>query len=594
MLVFGERERTIEPRPALQGILAQMRRLPYAAEGLERHVALAQGLIDLGMLVQGLADAEFRRGDQDDLTPLQAAATRALLALARPLAASWGAGFRGPLLIEDGPLAALAAAPLPGAVQTKVPEGYAFYGVYPEAYAEAARALSGPATVIGLRSIGASLAAAAAAGMGAAAPITLRPTGHPFQRQLRVSARLEAHLLARRAGLFVIVDEGPGLSGSSFGAVADWLEARGVEPRKIVFMPSHRGQPGAMASEGHRRRWTVSRRAVREFDDLGISAKRPEHALEAWVEDLAGPATGPLQDISGGQWRALRFGPDKRLWPAASPTQERRKFLVQTGGDAWLVKFAGLGRTGADKFGRAQRLGRAGLTPLPVGLRHGFMVEPWLRAAPIDPRDDRPAFLPALAAYLGYRAAAFPAQAQDGASQPLLQSMIEANARDALGASAANALARRFPRAPLPLRPIRTDGRLHAWEWLKTTDGRWLKTDAVDHDDAHDLIGCQDLAWDVAGAEVELALTASELGELLQRLDNQGHAVNRDVLRFMRMAYPAFQLGLWTHAAACADSQERARTEGLLEAYRRRLDAIADDGPTAADDRAMERGMVGG
>lgn len=592
MLVFGERERHVEPRAALRAILAQTAGLRSAAEGLARHAGLVQALIDLGAVVQGLADEEFRRAGEDDLTPLTSVGMQAVSALARPLAASWRAGFGGPLAIDRAPLRALAAMPLPGQAATKAPEGYCFYGVYPEAYVEAAQGLSGPARVIGLRSIGVSLAAAAAAGMGARSAVTLRPTGHPFRRELRVSARLEARLLSRVDALFVVVDEGPGLSGSSFGAVGDWLEARGVQPRRIVFMPSHCGMPGAMADERQRRRWSGSRRAVREFDDLAVACKRPEHAIQSWAADLTGPAAGPPQDLSAGQWRLHRFGPDRALWPPAYPGQERRKFLVRTERGAWLLKFAGLGRTGVDKLARAQRLGRAGLTPMPAGLRHGFLVEPWLRAAPADPREDRAAFLPALARYLAYRAAAFPAGPQAGAGLGELKAMVETNARESLGAAAAAALARRFPATDLPLRPIRTDGRLHAWEWLKA-DGRWLKTDAVDHDDAHDLIGCQDLAWDVAGAEAEFGLTSAEMRALLGRLEEQGQTVRPDVLSFMRMAYPAFQTGLWTHAADSAAPDERGRIQALLDRYRDRLDRLAEraaglDPVRLMDERRMD------
>ena len=57
------------------------------------------------------------------------------------------------------------------------------------------------------------------------------------------------------------------------------------------------------------------------------------------------------------------------------------------------------------------------------------------------------------------------------------------------------------------VRRVETDNRLHAWEWLHTPDGRLLKTDALDHHAGHDLIGCQDITWDIAGATVELDLS---------------------------------------------------------------------------------------
>ena len=56
---------------------------------------------------------------------------------------------------------------------------------------------------------------------------------------------------------FAIVDEGPGLSGSSFGCVADWLEDNGVAPERIHVFPGHDGPLGPAASARHRDRWAA-------------------------------------------------------------------------------------------------------------------------------------------------------------------------------------------------------------------------------------------------------------------------------------------------------------------------------------------------
>ena len=58
------------------------------------------------------------------------------------------------------------------------------------------------------------------------------------------------------------------------------------------------------------------------------------------------------------------------------------------------------------------------------------------------------------------------------------------------------------------VRPIRVDGRMHPWEWIVGRDGALVKTDALDHHQAHDLIGCQDAAWDLAGAAIEFDLNS--------------------------------------------------------------------------------------
>jgi hypothetical protein len=40
--------------------------------------------------------------------------------------------------------------------------------------------------------------------------------------------------------------------------------------------------------------------------------------------------------------------------------------------------------------------------------------------------------------------------------------------------------------------------------------GRLLKTDALDHHARHDLVGCQDVPWDIVGVTVELGLSQTD------------------------------------------------------------------------------------
>ena len=64
-----------------------------------------------------------------------------------------------------------------GGIGVKAMEGSSFYALYPESYWVAAKKSGLPADtrVIGIRSIGLGLAAVVAAGLGAAAPVTVRP-----------------------------------------------------------------------------------------------------------------------------------------------------------------------------------------------------------------------------------------------------------------------------------------------------------------------------------------------------------------------------------------------------------------------------------
>ena len=149
--------------------------------------------------------------------------------------------------------------------------------------------------------------------------------------------------------------------------------------------------------------------------------------------------------------------------------------------------------------------------------------------------------------YLGLRALAFPANAEDGASLEDLAVMARTNIAELMGQDAADAAP--VPPAGAKPKPIHVDGRLHRWEWLTTADGRLIKTDALDHSCAHDLVGCQDVGWDVAGARIEFGLDDDETDRLCAAVAGVcDRAGDRDLLAFYNVAYPAFQAGLWSLA----------------------------------------------
>src|SRR5207248_4140661 len=114
----------------------------------------------------------------------------------------------------------------------KIPEGFAFYALYPEQYCLAAlhwladhkTASPRRAAVVGIRSIGTTLSAVVSAALGAAGwevqRLTVRPTGHPYSRQAEITRE---ELGEAVWGL--VVDEGPGQSGSSMAATAAALAA---------------------------------------------------------------------------------------------------------------------------------------------------------------------------------------------------------------------------------------------------------------------------------------------------------------------------------------------------------------------------------
>jgi len=502
VLVYGDHKESADPRERLCALSERLAEIADKSAGIDRHGKLVGALVEAGQLLQGVADEGWPAAELNGF----------VYQLAAAVVRSWDSRFA-----EIGALPLVPSPQLPARVELRLPEGFAFYAVYPEAYADAARRLqlNGRPRVIGIRSIGTTLAAVVAAALRAPPPATVRPFGDPFARQVELPPGItddRAH--------FVIVDEGPGLSGSSFGSVADALEKAGVPLDRIVFLPSHGGDLGPQASEAHRERWHRAQRVAAEFD-------------YCWLSELF----GPLEDITG---------------------SGRLKFLGVLEGERVLVKFAGLGSVGERKLEMARTLHAEGLTPEPLGFVHGFLVERWCADASPLPVGERP--VEEIGRYLGARAQLFPANRENGTSIGALLTMCRRNISLSLGEEACSSLelfdANALQRS---VRRIRTDNKLDRHEWLRSAGGTLLKTDALDHHKAHDLIGCQDLAWDVAGAIEEFDLNGDEADRLIAAT---GCSVDLDLLDFYRLAYAAFRLG---HAALSGESDAAERYRRSLE-----------------------------
>jgi hypothetical protein len=624
MLVYGDAEAQEQPTEKLARLRGFLAESEAAPAGIERHGLVVAALIEAGELAQGIADHAFEAaGRVDGPSPVAEAAMALTVALAGEVARSWDSlpplpchgrarpghpDRKGATAAEVGPaegspaggreeardgrdepghdkkgvvraaLQALASRPdLPAAITVKQPEGFAHYAVYPEAYLAAGRALPDETSrVIGIRSIGTTLAAMLAAARDLPVPASLRPVGHPYRRELAVQPDLAA-TLADPDGSFAVADEGPGFSGSSFASVALWLERRGVPLDRIHFVPSHGGEPGGQADPELRRVWAAVPRQLRTFDDVVLGAATPGHRLENWVADLVGTPQGGLVDISGGGWR--RHRPGLEAVPVLD-WQEKRKFLLTSDSGAWLLKFTGLGRVGFAKRDRALALAEAGFTPPIAGWRHGFLVERWLGdATPLAGRgpEAQRSRVDHLGAYLGFRARHFPAPGR-GASAERLFEMARHNIGEGLGEDAAGRLE---PWRPLLAvlerhrRPVETDNRLQAWEWL-SHEGRIFKTDALDHHSGHDLVGPQDIAWDIAGATIEFALDDGEQAALAEAVArDSGIAVDAEWVRFALPCYAAFQLGYYSMAASgTGNVAERSRLEAAASRYRAALDRL--------------------
>lgn len=556
MQVFGDRLMRMSSFELASSLRHGVRRVAAMPGGLARHSLLVELLIDAGMWAQGVADARCAATGEDGTGGDGAMALT--FALARCCVRSWSTAFADCGELPSALLACCDALPRTDGLIVKAPEGYAFYALYPELHAEAAlrcRTTARHWQVIGLRSIGTSLAAMVAAGLGAPMPRSVRPVGPPFSRE--IAAPLPEGGGERTA--FAVVDEGPGLSGSSMAAAATWLLKAGVPLGRMHFFPGHAGLPGPMADARVRALWAGVARHHIGFEEGIRHAAVDAHRLRTWVEGLVGPLLAPLQDIGGGAWRGHQARHEGDTPPPAHPWQERPKYLATTRDGTWLVKFAGLGRAGQRALARARSLSAAGFTPLPAGLCHGFLVERWRDdLKPLPARlmgDQRRRLLARMADYLAFRARSFPAAEDAGASMEALLAMVRCNAKEALDDDESNGLerlAQSFRRAPARIARVETDNRMHRWEWLEGPT-LLLKTDAVDHAAGHDLIGCQDIAWDVVGAEAEFELSADERQALASRIRRQGVPVDLSLIPLLRPCYLAFQ---WAHFAMAVDASQ--------------------------------------
>ena len=286
----------------------------------------------------------------------------------------------------------------------KVPEGYAFYALYPEQYGAAAQQWArehagdtiSTVRVIGIRSIGASLAAMVRASLESAGFNatwqTVRPTGHPFERHTNLG-----NIEIAPDEWALIVDEGPGQSGSSMASVAQGLVALGLPRNRIAFLPGHGGDPGGSGGETVRQWWADTPRYVTPTADLRwnrlalpdvLAAQTPRLLREYAENSPQPPAPSPkkawekgsdlfsgvgvnifrrnyaeyrqsegelgesvcgeevhvvsVEDFGGGLWRQAVYE-NEAEWPAVCAAFERPKYRVTLSkGTRVLWKYAGL------------------------------------------------------------------------------------------------------------------------------------------------------------------------------------------------------------------------------------------------------------
>lgn len=429
----------------------------------------------------------------------------------------------------------------PRMLRASVPEGFAYYALSPRTFARSARAATSDRNVlvIGIRTIGTTLSALAMAALPSSERLTVRPSGDRYDRRLSFD-ELQREVIARHQS-FLVADEGPGHSGSSFLSVAEALVTLGISPPRITLLGTRAFDPATLVAPDAERR-------ARRFRFV-IAGERAEPSGE--------------DDFSGGKWQvALRAGlPDVPLWRMV----ERAKYLSPD--CSVLRKFAGLGAYGRRVHRRAVDLADRGFTPAPLERpdEDGFIRHLFVPGRP--PSKDHE-----LASHLGRYIAARPRvtlrAADEVALELSLKEMVRVNVELEAG----------VPPLVLPNieRLVIADGKLMPYEWVIDDRGRALKTDATDHGDDHFFPGPTDSAWDLAGAIIEWQLDGTARSQMLDSYREQtGDDPSRRLQAFL-VAYAAFraracvmaELGsspgdavLWRHARS---GYARALREALL------------------------------
>jgi hypothetical protein len=429
--------------------------------------------------------------------------------------------------------------------------------------------------VVGVRSIGTGLSAvvgAALRGRGVRVRrVTVRPAGHPFAREVHLPAGA-----TRDAEWALVVDEGPGLSGSSMAAAVRALHGAGMALHRIVLMPGHGGEPGPRCTPGARALWRAVPRVVGSAEEPVFAGRSLARVLGEQTERLLGRPTAAVQEVSVGRWRGHVWG-DPARWPATDGLLGRPKYLCRAcDGRSILWKFAGLavgadGETGVERdLRRLERLAALGWSDRPLGAALGFIAMPWVEGERVAVASRH--VLSMLSAYIADAAGGPRSAAETREGFDALAAMLMQNTRESLGRRSAQAAERLSEGAAAELPAVAVaaygDGRMAPHEWVVTPRGP-RKLGPCGHDADHTMVGVQPWWWDLAGATVEWGLSESQRARVRRGPGERGMPLPAPRLeRFYIAAYGAFRLGVCDLAAGwAADEGERGRIGAARARY---------------------------
>lgn len=402
-------------------------------------------------------------------------------------------------------------------VSISPPEGFAYYALHPLNFADLARrhAVHGElAAVVGIRSIGTTLSAIVAAALRdsgmQAERMTVRPKGHPYDRKVELPAVQQKWVkqLSDRGATFVVVDEGPGISGSSFLATGESLVRAGVASSRVKFFCSRVIDPAKF----------VAPSAAQRYSRFACFNSPYECRL---------PERGDIF-VGNGAWRPQFLSGDTS-WPGAWTSMERSKFVSADGQK--LLKFHGYGRFGEEVGARLESLARAGFGPDYLGSEEGFGCTRLVSGRSAAKEDLTSKLLKRIAAYCAFRAAEL---VSDRATTDELKKSVEANWEFEFGS-----------KLPISLeldvvKPVIADGKMQPHEWIITAD-EVLKIDSETHGDDHFFPGPTDIAWDLAGAIVEWQMSPAQSHALIREYERLSGDNPNSRMHSYLLAYSTFR-----------------------------------------------------
>ncbi len=505
MYVFRDGRRSIEGEFLLSGLQAALEKLENSSDP---QPALA-ALLWAGELECALADHQSEFLDQSEL--LMDALSDAVL----------GRAHKTPNEL----LRVLAKIAFNRQISISPPEGFAYYALHPLNFADLARPFAKPgevAAVIGIRSIGTTLSAIVAAALRESGMqverTTVRPRGHPYDRQVELDPRQQARLARLRElnAKFTVVDEGPGISGSSFLATGEALVRQGIPYPRITFFCSRPIEPSKL----------VAPDAVERFS-------RFTHYNSPYDSRLNEQGS---VFIGNGMWRE-KFLPIQASWPGSWTGMERSKFISYDGQQ--LFKFHGYGRFGEEVGARLNTIAQAGFGPEYLSSKQGFGGTRIVPGRPADRADLSPSLLNRMAEYCAFRARYISTQY---ASTDELKIAVEANWEYEWGS-------RIEPGLLLDIvRPVIADGKMQPHEWIITGE-KALKVDSETHGDDHFFPGPTDIAWDLAGAIVEWEMNPEQARTFLRHYQQLTADDARGRMPSYLLAYATFRFAYCKMAA---------------------------------------------